>query len=229
MNRSSHGSRSTDYANTKEVMDKTSRFLKFEGRVLRFQCVEVKTSTAPFFPELQERAEQEGYNDVVASADIKRYALSFYLGTCDIDLVVQKMKNAQDGQDEPKLVLKKSKLPTNWREARAGRAPKYFEAEDFKCGEAIDVYGKFFLLVNCDSFTRRLYDTLGAPQVDVRLISEPKREVVQPSTGRRLSSHRLQRRYFSYRVRHAQGRQRRGEDPAQPEPPAALQDRDALA
>jgi len=181
MNKQGNGSRSTDYANTKEVLDKTSRFLKFEGRVLRFQCVEVKTPEGPFFPKLQAQADREGYDGVVASADVKRYALSFHLSTCDIDLVVQKQKGSmQGGQDEPKLVLKKSKLPTNWREARAGRTPKYFEAEDFRCGGVVDVYGKYFLLVNCDAFTRQLYDQLHTPQVDVRLISEPRKEIVQP-------------------------------------------------
>mmetsp|Transcript_10981 Transcript_10981/g.17895 ORF Transcript_10981/g.17895 Transcript_10981/m.17895 type:complete len:906 (+) Transcript_10981:76-2793(+) len=176
-----YGARSTDYLSTKEVLDKTTRFLKYEGHVLRFQCVEVSTKIPPFFPHLQDIATQEGYYGLVASADVKRFALSFYLSTCNIDLVVQKQKGKNmDGQDEPKLVLKKSKLPTNWREAQRGRPAKYFEAEDFRCGQVIDVYGKYFLLVNCDSFTRQVYAQLGKPQRDVKLVSEPKKEIVQP-------------------------------------------------
>jgi hypothetical protein len=175
------GTRSTDYSNVKEVLDKTHRFLKYEGAVLRFMCVEVKTKQAPFFPELQARAAEEGYYGIVASGDVKKFALSFYLSTCNIDLVVQKMPGEPDvGQDEPKLVLKKSKLPINWREAQRGRPPKFFEAEHFKCGSVIDVYGRCFLLVNCDKFTRHVYEEMGSPQRDVRMISAPKAKIVQP-------------------------------------------------
>lgn len=175
------GTRSTDYSNVKEVLDKTTRFLKYEGAVLRFQCVEVKSKSPPFFPELQQRAAEQGYFGVVASGDVKRFALSFYLSTCNIDLVVQKIPGQPDvGQDEPKLVLKKSKLPMNWRDAQRGRPAKFFEAEHFQCGRVIDVYGRFFLLVNCDKFTRHVYAEMGSPQVDVKMISEPKPKIVQP-------------------------------------------------
>lgn len=175
------GTRSTDYSNVKEVLDKTTRFLKYEGHVLRFQCVEVKTRVPPYFPELQEKAAQQGYYGLVASADVKKFALSYYLSTCNIDLVVQKLPGQADtGQDEPKLVLKKSKLPINWRDAQRGRPAKYFEAEHFKCGSVIDVYGRYFLLVSCDSFTRHVYQEMGSPQMEVKMISQPKPKIVQP-------------------------------------------------
>jgi hypothetical protein len=175
------GTRSTDYSNVKEVLDKTTRFLKYEGRVLRFQCVEVKSPHAPYFPELQAKAAEQGYYGVVASGDVKRFALSFYLSTCNIDLVVQKQPGQADtGQDEPKLVLKKSKLPINWRDAQRGRPAKFFEAEHFHCGGVIDVYGRYFLLVNCDKFTRHVYEEMGCPQVDVKIITTPKTRIVQP-------------------------------------------------
>lgn len=175
------GTKSTDYANTKEILDKTSRFLKYEGRVLRFQCVEVKGTKPPFFPELQDKAAEQGYYGLVASGDAKRFALSFHLSTCNIDLVVQKERGKADaGQDEPKLVLKKSKLPVNWRDAQRGRPAHYFEPEHFHCGKVIDVYGRYFLLVSCDKFTRHVYQEMGTPQVEVKLICEPKPRIVQP-------------------------------------------------
>jgi len=175
------GTRSTDFATTKEVLDKTSRFLKYEGRVLRFQCVEVKSKVPPYFPELQEKAADSGYYGLVASGDVKRFALSYHLSTCNIDLVVQKEIGKPDaGQDEPKLVLKKSKLPVNWRDAQRGRPAHFYEPHDFSCGKVIDVYGRYFLLVNCDKFTRHVYEEMGNPQRDVRLINEPKAKIVQP-------------------------------------------------
>jgi hypothetical protein len=176
-----HNACSTDYSTTKEILNKTSRFLTFEGRVLRFQCVEVKTKNPPYFPALQEKARAQGFSGPVASADVKRFALSYYLSTCSIDLVVQKEKGKADaGQDEPKLVLKKSKLPKNWRDVQHGRPANYFEPADFYCGRVIDVYGRYFLLVNCDKFTRQVYEEMGSPQEDVPLIAEPKQPIVQP-------------------------------------------------
>ena len=160
------------------------RYLRYDGRVLRFQCVEVKGNSPPFFPALQAKAAQQGYYGQVASADVRRFALAYYLSTSNIELVVQRPPPGAPkdvGQDEPRLILKKSKLPKNWREAQRGRPAQFYEPEDFRCGDVIDVYGRRFLLVNCDKFTRQVYKELGTEQQDVMLVKEDRPAIVQPT------------------------------------------------
>lgn len=187
-----YGTRSTDYLVTKEILEKTNKFLKHDGQVLRFQCVEVKSKNPPYFPELQ--AEHDAHEDnqffrgmngtpqIVASANVKRFALCYYLTTNSIELVVQKKQGEKKGnsQGEPNLILKKSKLPRNWREANRGRPAEFYGTTDFQCGKVIDVFGRYFLLVNCDKNTRQIYADMGINQQDVPLIETPEEKVEQP-------------------------------------------------
>lgn len=60
--------RSTDYLVTKEGLDKTYRFLKYEGRKLRFLCIEVRNRHPPYstrFTSSERR--QEKYATLTAS------------------------------------------------------------------------------------------------------------------------------------------------------------------
>eukprot|EP01034_Spumella_vulgaris_P039141 gene39141-48342_t len=183
------GTRSTDYLVTKEILEKTHNFLQHDGRVLRFQCVEVKTRDPPYFPNLQVSEEDAYFNhmteatrNIVASANVKRYALCYYLTTNSIELVVQKKQGEKKGnsQGEPNLILKKSKLPRNWRDAQRGKPAEYYETMDFKCGSVIDVFGRYFLLVNCDRATRQIYAEMGVHQQDVPLIETAEEKIEQP-------------------------------------------------
>ncbi len=182
------GTRSTDYLVTKEILEKTNKFLKHDGKVLRFQCVEVKSPDPPYFPHLvAENTEEDNFfgtqsAPILASANVKRFALCYYLTTNSIELVVQKKQGEKKGnsQGEPNLILKKSKLPRNWRDANRGRPPIFYETMDFQCGKVIDVFGRYFLLVNCDKATRQIYAELGVHQQDVPLIYTPEEKVEQP-------------------------------------------------
>lgn len=187
-----YGTRSTDYLVTKENLEKTKQFYKNEGKVLKFQCVEVKRKDPPYFPELQAEADASednrffrsmgGTPPIVASANVKRYALCYFIASNSIELVVQKKQGEKgnNSQGEPNLILKKSKLPRNWREANRGRPAEYYEMSDFQCGKVIDVFGRFFLLVNCDKNTRQMYAEMGINQQDVPLIATPEQKIEQP-------------------------------------------------
>eukprot|EP01038_Epipyxis_sp_PR26KG_P008512 gene8512-11507_t len=169
------GTRSTDYLTTKEIMLASNQFMKYDGRVIRFQCVEVKGPYPPFFPALAEH-----YDQLVIPTSAKRFALSYYLTDNKIELVVQKTGTKADASHgEPSLILKKSKLPRNWREAQNnGTNPVFYEPVDFNCGEVIDVYGRYFLLVNCDKFTKNSYEEMNIVQNFIPIIPEPVQPIV---------------------------------------------------
>lgn len=103
-----------------------------------------------------------------------------------MDLMLQNSgKRETSNQDDPKLILKKTKVPINWREAQKGNYSHFFEPAHLKCGkvsdfdrylnleilinvmiyQVVDVYGRLFLLLNCDSITRNYYDEMGVDQV----------------------------------------------------------------
>lgn len=185
----SHNTRSTDYLVTKEGLDKTYRFLKFEGQRLKYLCVEVRSRNPPYFPALdalfndrkdnhavnrhdQQRQQVHGF---VASDNVKKYALTYFLETNYIDLCLNQ-KDA-GAQDEPRLLLKKGPLPLNWRDPKRGN----YEAADLRCGEVIDVYGRLFLLVDCDDNTKRYCrNEFGITHEPVLLMREEEHPVIQP-------------------------------------------------
>ena len=175
------GTRSTDYTTLKESLDKTKLFLENDGKILRFECCEVTSKDPPYFPELQMKAEQMGYYHLVASADVKTFAIAFYLSTGFLELTIQKhhpgspiKKEIERSSDESKLILKKSKVPVNWKEAQRGLPPKYYGPNDLSCGIVIDIYGRFFLLLSCDAFTKDFYSNLGKHMNEVMMMHEDK-------------------------------------------------------
>jgi len=187
------GTRSTDYLTLKEGLDKTKLFLENDGKILRFECCEVFTRDPPFFPELQMKAISLGYYNLVASADVKTFAIAFYLSTGNLELTIQKLrptsplkKELESSSDEPKLILRKSKVPLNWKEAQRGLPPKYYGPNDLNCGTVIDIYGRYFLLLSCDSFTSNFYTNLGKHMNEVMLMHEDKPTVTHeiPQRGK---------------------------------------------
>lgn len=175
-------SSSADFQAQREGIEKAKKFFKHEGKVLRFLCVEVKSTHPPFFPELNHKF---GYGDgeVVAPAKAKRFVVSYHLSSGSIDLLLQSAGNGKkdtSSLDDPKLILKKTKLPLNWREAqKGGLAGGFYEPSHLHCGETVDIYGRIFLLVNCDDLTRRYYEEeLGVTQSEVPLLTEEEEKVV---------------------------------------------------
>ena len=181
---------STDYLNTKAILEKTNRFLMYDGKVLRFLCVEVKSPYPPYFPTLEQSLSEKGQSiyhlsnghGFVASGNVKKYAISYYLCSNEMELVVQKSRGERStmSADEPRLLLKKTLLPRNWREEQNGAKPIFYSADDLQCGSIVDVFGRYFLLVKCDSFTQDYYMKRGLEQNPVPLIEEEVEKIVQP-------------------------------------------------
>jgi hypothetical protein len=205
MTKDHYGTRSTDYLTLKEGLEKTKMFLENDGKILRFECCEVLSKDPPFFPELQMKAVSMGYYNLVASADVKTFAIAFYLSTGNLELTIQKLrptssssspspdgknnknkKETENSSDEPKLILKKGKVPVNWKEAQRGLPPKYYGPNDLNCGTVIDIYGRHFLLLNCDPFTKDFYEKLGRHMNEVMLLHEDRPAVTHeiPKRGK---------------------------------------------
>jgi hypothetical protein len=180
---------STDYLNTKVILEKTNRFLQYDGKVLRFLCVEVSDWFPPYFPALEESLARKGGNTFamslhgfVASAAAKKFCIAYYLSSNEVELVVQKNKGERDtmSADEPRLILKKTQLPRNWREVQDGEKASFYEPSDLQCGRVVDVFGRLFLLLKCDSFTQDYYQRQGVEQVEVPIVAEDVPKIVQP-------------------------------------------------
>jgi hypothetical protein len=179
---------STDYLVTKQSLDKTNRFLKFGGKKLKYLCVEVGSLSPPFFPASdalfaergengeisRENVRRQQIHGFVASDNVKKYALTYMLESNYVDLC---QNNRASGQDETRLLLKKGPLPLNWRDPNRG----YYEASDLRCGEVIDVYGRYFLIVDCDEKTKRYSrEEFCFEQEPVCLVPDEEHPVVQP-------------------------------------------------
>eukprot|EP00595_Chromulina_sp_UTEXLB2642_P000719 CAMPEP_0196761390 /NCGR_PEP_ID=MMETSP1095-20130614/609_1 /TAXON_ID=96789 ORGANISM="Chromulina nebulosa, Strain UTEXLB2642" /NCGR_SAMPLE_ID=MMETSP1095 /ASSEMBLY_ACC=CAM_ASM_000446 /LENGTH=826 /DNA_ID=CAMNT_0042110867 /DNA_START=24 /DNA_END=2505 /DNA_ORIENTATION=- len=178
-----HGSRSTDYLITKENNEKTYRFLRFDGRVLRFQCLEISALDTNII-QFNEKDEKK----IIIPQKTKRYALSYFLSDQKVDIRVVKSKTNGATQtanqivnlEESMLIMKKSKIAKNWRQVQRGAAPINYEPTDLQCGNIIDVYGREFLLINCDNFTRTIYAEMGITQNEVEVQIAEEKHVVHP-------------------------------------------------
>ena len=161
-----HGNRSTDFIAKRDANDRTQRFLSFDGHVLRFQCVEVNgTDTDGFANQL--------------SGMGKRYALHFFLSDETVEMRMLKSKRAS--VDDATLILKKSRLPKNWRAVQAnGVAPEYYTVNDLICGNTVDCYGRVMLLISCDASTRNTFREIGIEQQEVVLPTPEEQRIKHP-------------------------------------------------
>lgn len=178
--KTNYGTRSNDYEVTRESNDKTNRYLKYDGKVLRFQCIETKY--------LDSKILELPANQMYAPGSAKRFALSYFLSDNKIDIRVVKPSSASSSTsassslilEDSMLVLKKSKLARNWRQVQRGQEPRFYQPEDLLCGSIIDIYGREFLLINCDPFSRQFYEKLNINQTEVPILFEEEEEIIHP-------------------------------------------------
>jgi hypothetical protein len=109
------------------------------------------------------------------------FKLYYYL---EDDTIAIKESPSQ-GRDGFPMLLKRTKLPKNWQKKPADFAAIVFEAtdadieefyhvRDFIVGQTITVFGKKFLLMDCDKFTRDYFDqVLRCPQPSKLEIEQP--------------------------------------------------------
>jgi hypothetical protein len=177
-----YGTCSMDYLNKKQEYQKTQQFLSFPaGACLQFNCIEM-------LPGHSYHRHDSGHTSGVTSepealcltGQEKQYDLLYSL--TDDMIEVRTKKISRLSADEPSLLLKKTKLPKNWRTAgsttgggvsggklkpspgqtqRPGSGPgeEWYTFSDFHIGSTVDVYGKLLLLVSCDAFTHNYYRT----------------------------------------------------------------------
>lgn len=182
-------SRSTDYLVTKEILDKTNRFLQYDGQVLKFLCVVVGSPFPSYFPEFEAKLtdkgepweeQSNGYGFIVPNT-AKRFVLSYYLSSREVDVVVERPKGTKDpGQDIQKVMLKRTRLHKDWRLAKKGiNIDSYYEMDDLHCGQTIEVYGTHYLLLKCDPFAISSYARKGVLQREVTVLPDVIDPVVQ--------------------------------------------------
>jgi len=159
-----HGNRSTDFTMKREANDRTQRFLTLDGRVLRFLCIETNGRDAGLA------------NNLLGAS--KQFALYYFLS--DETVEMRLLKSKRGSNDDACLILKKSKLPKNWREVKQGASPIYYSINDFQCGNTVDCYGRFMLLINCDESTRRTFEEIGIEQKAITITVPQEYKVVHP-------------------------------------------------
>lgn len=115
------------------------------------------------------------------------FKLFYYLE--DDTVAIKELKENRDGRDHFPMLLKKTKLPKNWKrkpmnypeiymELSDNEVTEYYQPKDFRVGGTIFVFGRKFLLLDCDVFTRKYYDdVLKQPQTDKLKIKFPIKPV----------------------------------------------------
>ncbi len=152
-----NGIKSQDFVAKKEQVEKTYRFLNYDGKVLRFRCVETNGSDMG----LTGTGSYEGGNSA-------EYALHFYLS--DDSVEVRNIKSRKMTLDDVNVLLRRGKLAKNWRDLPRGSQVEYVSASDLLCGATIDCYGRYLMLLDCDEPTREAFRQMGIEQVPVQLI-----------------------------------------------------------
>lgn len=109
--------------------------------MLRFECVEVRSKEPPFFPDLNLRLGLRE-EELVAPEKAKRFVVSFHLSTGTMDLLLKGASNGKketSNWDDPKVVIKKTKVPRNWKDAQQSstKLGGYYEAQHLRCGQTV--------------------------------------------------------------------------------------------
>lgn len=145
--------------------DKLRRFLEYSGMVLSFDSV------------LDETDRPDGGGELIT------FKMYFYLE--DDTVAIKELPENQQGRDGFALLLKRTKLPKNWQKTPVdfpavflnvsdAEVDEYYGPKDFMIGGTIFVFGRKFLLLDCDRFTRKYFDqVLRCPQPNKLEIEKP--------------------------------------------------------
>jgi hypothetical protein len=157
------GTVSRDYLDKKEQLDKTNRFLKYEGHVLKFRCVETK---------------QDGvihnFSDSLVGP-VNEFGLYFYLS--DNSLEVKTIKSKKASLDDPNVLLKRGRIPKNWRDVPRGVPVQYYTVQDLVCGSIVDCYGRYLMILEADEPTQEFYRNMGIEQRTIELVKPSAKPV----------------------------------------------------
>lgn len=151
------------YHTTPSNDDKLKRFLEYSRMVLCFDCVLDETDRP--------------------GGELISFKMYFYLE--DDTVAIKELPENQQGRDGFALLLKRTKIPKNWQKKPAdfqavflnvsdAEVDEYYLPKDFMIGNTIFVFGRKFLLLDCDMFTRNYFDkVLRSPQPNKLEIQKP--------------------------------------------------------
>lgn len=143
--------------------DKLRRFLEYSGMVLCFDSVLDETDRP--------------------GGELITFKLYFYLENDTV--AIKELPENTQGRDGFPLLLKRTKLPKNWQkkpvdfpaavfDVSGAEVEEFYGPKDFMIGNTIFVFGRKFLLLDCDKFTRKYFDqVLRCPQPNKLEIEKP--------------------------------------------------------
>jgi hypothetical protein len=131
----------------------TQKFLKNDGKVLRFYCV---------------------WSDNKMYGEQRPYILHYFLADDTVEVLEVRQPNS--GRDPFSSLLKRQKLPKVFHEVapdvsrigwNAEESVQYYTEGDFRVGGTVQVYGRKLVICGCDVFTKRFYmENLGMTEDD---------------------------------------------------------------
>jgi len=144
--------------------EKLRKFIMYDGKVLRFYAL------------FDNRDAEEG--------QLVPHIIHYYLADDTVEVVQE--KKGVDGQDPHYTIMKRMKVPRDWK-AIPGNFPacyleksdsellETYQAKDFTIGKTVQLLGRRFLIYDCDGFTRNFYKhSLGIEQGPRLNIEEDK-------------------------------------------------------
>ncbi|XP_052763597.1 EF-hand domain-containing protein 1-like [Mya arenaria] len=157
---------------TPSSFDKQKQFLELDRKVLRFFCA------------WDDRDNMFG--------EMRAFIIHYFL--VDDTLEVREVHTANDGRDPFPVLIGRHKVPKDRynvdtsfpgvvMELSSHEIKEYFTPKDFSVGETVMIYGRRFIVYDCDNFTKSFYyQTFGVtdfPTVDVsqKLKDLPKMEI----------------------------------------------------
>ncbi|XP_034183851.1 EF-hand domain-containing protein 1 [Osmia lignaria lignaria] len=116
------------------------------------------------------------------------YGIAYFL--TDDTIAIREIQKPNSGKDPVPMLLKRMKVPKDWKnlppsypavylERGDPEVVEYYTPKDFIIGETVFIFSRRFLLHDCDPFTRKYYsDMLGITQP--KGIPIPSKEVLSP-------------------------------------------------
>lgn len=163
-----------------EAQEISYRFFHADNKIIKFQCM--------LDPNFKESDDHEPVGRYIDDSTVyfgpfespKMFSLTYFYIDKNIELRYLKGSEDKKSYENQPLLLKRSKVPINWREVKKGAAPRSFEVKDFRLGKVIDIYGRRLLFTDCDQETKQIYSDMGIEQVPVKIVKDLPPPIVHP-------------------------------------------------